>query len=447
MKKLSLLVALIMAITVFWIPGSSVAFADEKVAVSFEDYDGTVLKDAIEYDSGTAWANVEKPSDPSRTGYTFAGWKDAPETVTENFVAIADYTVNKYTITFNTAGGSTIAPITQDYDTPITAPANPTRSGYTFAGWDKAIPAKMPAENMTITAKWTENPKFNQGSVSANQTSVTFNWSWTNGNTGTVSINLNKRLSDRNSSYSYNKTITNAKSFSGLSDGTTYNYVITATPANGTAQTYRGTVTTAAKKANGWLTVGNDKYYYINGVKQREATLKLSADGARLNHYFDCNGIFVGRRDYMYSRIKGLSSKTYLVCVDRTNNVVCVYKGGKNKWRPYKYWSCVTGRMNRGDYHPTPLGVFKVKSRKKTFSGYGKPEQKKNRYSVWHCTRFVGSVFFHSQLYKYKSKKSFIPGGKAMGVNASHGCVRLHKSNAYWIYKNCKKGTTVVVIQ
>ena len=89
----------------------------------------------------------------------------------------------------------------------------------------------------------------------------------------------------------------------------------------------------------------------------------------------------------------------------------------------------------------------KVKSKKKTFSGYGKPEQKKNRYSVWHCTRFVGSVFFHSQLYKYKSTKSFIPGGKAMGVNASHGCVRLHKSNAYWLYKNIAKGTTVVVIQ
>ena len=62
-----------------------------------------------------------------------------------------------YTITFDTNGGSEITPITQDYGTAITAPANPTREGYTFIGWDKAIPATMPAENMTITAKWKVN--------------------------------------------------------------------------------------------------------------------------------------------------------------------------------------------------------------------------------------------------------------------------------------------------
>ena len=62
-----------------------------------------------------------------------------------------------YTLTFDTNGGSTIAPITQDYGTAITAPADPTKTGYTFAGWTPAIPTTMPAENMTIKAQWRYN--------------------------------------------------------------------------------------------------------------------------------------------------------------------------------------------------------------------------------------------------------------------------------------------------
>ena len=62
-----------------------------------------------------------------------------------------------YTLTFDTNGGSAIAPITQDYGTAITAPADPTKTGYTFAGWTPAIPTTMPAENLTVTAQWRYN--------------------------------------------------------------------------------------------------------------------------------------------------------------------------------------------------------------------------------------------------------------------------------------------------
>ena len=75
----------------------------------------------------------------------------------ENITIKAKWTVNQYTITFDTDGGSAIDPITQDYGTAVTAPADPTRTGYTFAGWTPAIPETMPAENMTIQAKWTVN--------------------------------------------------------------------------------------------------------------------------------------------------------------------------------------------------------------------------------------------------------------------------------------------------
>lgn len=101
---------------------------------------------------------------PEKKGYTFAGWHtgktvDPDGTITKGYYAQdLDYTatwdVNQYTITFNTDGGSAVAAITQDYNSAITAPANPTKEHYKFIGWDKAIPATMPAENISLTAQW-----------------------------------------------------------------------------------------------------------------------------------------------------------------------------------------------------------------------------------------------------------------------------------------------------
>ena len=123
--------------------------------ITFDTAGGSTVA-SITQDYGTA---ITAPADPTREGYTFIGWDKAiPSTMpAENMIITAKWKVNQYTITFDSNGGSEIAPITQDYGTAITAPANPTREGYTFIGWDKAIPATMPAENMTITAKWKVN--------------------------------------------------------------------------------------------------------------------------------------------------------------------------------------------------------------------------------------------------------------------------------------------------
>ena len=123
--------------------------------ITFDSNGGSEIA-PITQDYGTV---IAAPANPTREGYTFIGWDKAiPSTMpAENMIITAKWKVNQYTITFDSNGGSEIAPITQDYGTVIAAPANPTREGYTFIGWDKAIPATMPAENMTITAKWKVN--------------------------------------------------------------------------------------------------------------------------------------------------------------------------------------------------------------------------------------------------------------------------------------------------
>ena len=123
--------------------------------ITFDTNGGSEIA-PITQDYGT---EITAPADPTRKGYTFKGWdKEIPETMpADNITVKAQWEINQYTITFDTNGGSEIAPITQDYGTEITAPDNPTRKGYTFKGWDKEIPKTMPAENITVKAQWEIN--------------------------------------------------------------------------------------------------------------------------------------------------------------------------------------------------------------------------------------------------------------------------------------------------
>ena len=109
-----------------------------------------------------------KPDDPKVNGLTFGGWYTDEDCidgneynftapVTKGMTLTAKWTANSYTITFDTNGGSAVAPITQDYGTTIKAPAAPTKTGYTFMGWNPALPAAMPAGDMTIKAQWSIN--------------------------------------------------------------------------------------------------------------------------------------------------------------------------------------------------------------------------------------------------------------------------------------------------
>ena len=126
-----------------------------RYTITFDAAGGSEIA-PITQDYGTA---VTAPENPTKTGYTFAGWdREIPSAMPAGDMTItARWPVNHYTITFKPENGGEDIIITQDYGTAITAPANPTRTGYTFAGWDREIPTTMPAENMTITALWNGN--------------------------------------------------------------------------------------------------------------------------------------------------------------------------------------------------------------------------------------------------------------------------------------------------
>lgn len=132
-------------------------WAANTYTITFDTVGGSEIA-PITQDYGTV---ITAPEAPTREGYTFIGWdKEIPTTMpTENMTVTAQWEINQYTITFDTNGGSEIAPITQDYGTAITVPADPTREGYTFMGWDREIPTTMPAENITLKARWKDIEK------------------------------------------------------------------------------------------------------------------------------------------------------------------------------------------------------------------------------------------------------------------------------------------------
>ena len=151
------------------------------VTVTYEygKLDGIYAKQIVQ-----AGEKAIQPDVPSRQGYQFTDWYlddtkyDFDTAVTGDMTLTARWTVNQYTITFDTDGGSEVAPITQGYGTTITAPEAPTKSGYTFMGWNPEIPVTMPAEDRTVTAQWTLDRytisyNLNNGTATGNPDSYT----------------------------------------------------------------------------------------------------------------------------------------------------------------------------------------------------------------------------------------------------------------------------------
>jgi hypothetical protein len=113
---------------------------------------GGELQQSIKHGLGATAPTVE-----AIPGYMFDDWDVAFDNVTAALTVNALYTTNSYTLTFDSAGGSAVANITQPFGTEITPPANPTKTGHTFAGWIPEIPATMPLDGGNHVAQWTAN--------------------------------------------------------------------------------------------------------------------------------------------------------------------------------------------------------------------------------------------------------------------------------------------------
>ena len=138
--------------------------------VSFSTGEDTI---SVEDQAVTYPAAVTRPKDPTRRGYTFGGWYtdeactnayDFTMPVTKDMILYAKWTINTYTVSFDSVGGSSVDVETADYETPVTKPEDPTKTGYTFGGWytDEACTnaydfSQPVTKDMTLHAKWTIN--------------------------------------------------------------------------------------------------------------------------------------------------------------------------------------------------------------------------------------------------------------------------------------------------
>lgn len=129
-------------------------FTPIQYTVTFDDNGGIGgTQDNLDYGSPLV------PPTVTRDFYTFAGWSPTPPATVpiEGGTYTAQWTINQTTVTFDTDGGSAIAPLTGDIYSPLTPPANPEKAGYTFDRWSSTLPTSFPEQNLTVTAIWTPN--------------------------------------------------------------------------------------------------------------------------------------------------------------------------------------------------------------------------------------------------------------------------------------------------
>ena len=163
----------------FYVPGDSVPadvtaltvqWTVPTYAVTLHPNGGTINSGNVTGYTYGVGATLPTADDMTNTGHTFKGWyvnenlTGSPVTAiggtgTGNKEYWAKWEINQYTITVKPENGKADITITQDYGTNITAHADPTREGYTFMGWDREIPTTMPAENITLKARWKDCEK------------------------------------------------------------------------------------------------------------------------------------------------------------------------------------------------------------------------------------------------------------------------------------------------
>jgi uncharacterized repeat protein (TIGR02543 family) len=187
--------------------------------------------------------SITEPDVPSRTGYSFAGWYQEPscinnwifetDTVIGNTTLYARWTINQYTVVFNSQGGSSVASKVTNYNTVITAPTAPTRSGYLFVGWYKesgcvnawGYATDKVTGNTTLYARWLQSPAASLTAVSAGYEGILLKWAATTGANG---YEVYRSTSSAGTYVQVATVSSNSFTHGGLSTNTTYYYKIRA---------------------------------------------------------------------------------------------------------------------------------------------------------------------------------------------------------------------------
>lgn len=125
--------------------------------VTFTDGQGGILSEQ-DIEEGKA---AEAPADPTREGYTFKGWDADFSKITADLIVNATWeeippAPNTFKVTFTDGQGGVLSEQNVEEGKAAEAPADPTREGYTFKGWDADF-SNITAD-LTVNATWEENP-------------------------------------------------------------------------------------------------------------------------------------------------------------------------------------------------------------------------------------------------------------------------------------------------
>lgn len=338
----------------------------------------------------------------------------------------------------NTGGSGSVEPAPTPTPTPTPQPSKPAQS------------SKISLKNATVTLSPASSTYDGKAKKPAVKVTVKVN-----GKTVTL-----KNKTDYTVSYSNNvkpttkakvtiKANSKSKKCSGSVTKTFYIYKAKAQSAfkvklSKTSYTYDGkakkpTVKVTAKVNGKTKTLKNKTNYTVSYKNNKAAgtatvvvTGKDNYTGSTTRTFTIKKAAVKSSNTAMSKKANGYSSSTkYLILVNSKSHKVGIYKGSKGNWSEVKYWTCTTGAAGT----PTKKGTFTVGIKGTHFG-------ESHGYTCWYFTQFSGNYLFHSVLY-YPNSKTKIKSG-VLGVSASHGCVRLAKNNAKWIYDNIPRGTKVV---
>lgn len=422
---------------------------------------------AVEYNG-----KVIAPGDPTKIGYTFGGWYKDNTTfvnlfdfvntlITEDTTLFAKWTINNYTILFNSQGGSAISGKSADYNNLITEPTSPTRTGYVFGGWYKEakclnawnFTTSKVTVNASLYAKWIvvvpPATPTNVKTTVVSSTSIKLTWSAAKGASG---YQVYRATSSTGVYTLLTNTLNLYYTSSGLVTGKTYYYKIRSYRTIGKTILYSkwtGIVSKMTTKiVYNSLVQPNPVYGKYAGLKveirdeSNSRYLIRKSNGSEI--WVACNKVSVPSNPatntkyltknqletYVNITSTFVSGTKYFTWVDLNRQRVNVFTGASKHWILVKSYSCATGN----NITPSKRGLFTIQDKGASFvAGPGA--------IVKYWTRYSGNYMLHSIILTTAGAVC----DSNIGKRVSHGCIRMPLDMAKWYYNTIPRGSAIWV--